>query len=347
MLSLPAPVRTYTGPMRRSLAAAAVAVVLAGCTPLSPGSTNPPPPPPVQSPTSSPTTVGPPSLPPTAATLPAEVFPLAFAIEGRLLDHAEEVVAELHRVAGGLPVLKVDLTDTQATLTALLPDAQVASYRWFDGEVTRVESDIQYLEQATFDPADFPLSSASRMFDVADLRGVRGELVLQVVEYREGQVLMTITSRPESTTVFFRPDGTAVAELGYTSVADLTDGLEEVIGTSTEAYAVGFDATRGYWVDLPDAEPGVTVNRSRLGGLPMFETRRGETPPLETFDPQEIEPAILAMVIATTQLDPTEPCAVTIDRSTGRSGAVVKVDCAGEATYADLEGRDMTDLILG
>lgn len=333
--------------MRRSLAAAAVAaVLLSGCTPLSPGGEPKPDPmpPPVAS---EPVTPSPaqPSPTMTATPVPDAELPLSFPVPGPLLEHADVVVAELHRVAAGLPALKLDLTTTQTTLEVLLPNAQVVSYRWFEDEIARVESDIQYLEQATFDPADFPLGSAARMFDVADLRGVRGELVLQVVEYREGQVLMTITSRPESTTVFFRPDGTAVAELGYTSVADLTAGLDEVIGASTEAYAVGFNATRGYWVDLPGQEPGVTVNRSRLAGLPMFETRRGETPALETFDPQLIEPAILAMVIADAQVDPSEACDVVIDRSTGRSDAVVRVDCEGEARYFDLLGRDMTGLV--
>lgn len=334
--------------MRRSLAAAALAVLLAACTPLSPGPPAGPGEPiaSTASPASSPSNASP---TPTSApsTVPDDELPLEFAIEGSLLEQAEEVVQELHRVAGVMPVLKVDLTPAQATLTALLPDEAVVSYRWEQGQITRVDSDIQYLRQATFDPADFPLSSAARMFDVADLRGVRGELVLQIVEYREGQVLITITSRPESTTVFFRQDGTAVAELGYTSVADLAAGLDEVIGTATQAYAVGFNSTRGYWADLPGEEPGVVLSRSRLGGLPVFETRRAETPAAEEYDPQAIEAATLAMVIANAQPDPSTPCDVTIDRSTQRSGAVVRVDCGGTIRYADLEGRDMTELIGG
>ncbi|MBB1509633.1 hypothetical protein [Tessaracoccus sp. MC1756] len=324
-----------------SVGALGAAVVLAGCTPLSPGlvPTSAASPPSSLSPSVTSTE---PSLPP----VPEPELPQRFPIDGPLVDSAELVVDELHAVAAGLPVLKLDITRDQATLTALRPDGSVVSYRWTEDEITAVDSDIQYLEQATFDPADFPLQSAARMFDIADLRGVRGELVLQIVEYREGQVLMTITSRPESTTVFFRADGTAVAQLGYTSVADLTAGLSEVIGDATEAFAVGFNDTRGYWTDLPD-EPGVVLNRSRLAGLPVFETRRGEAPALGTFDPQQIDPATLAKVIAQFQADPAQQCDVRIDRSTERSGAVVRVDCGGEVHYTDLEGRDMTRLIEG
>lgn len=330
------------------MSAAAAAALAAGCTPLSPGNPGPlPPESTAPSTPSTPTPVSTPSITLTATPLPDDELPLAFPVEGALLERADEVVAELHRVAAGLPVLKVDLTATEARLTALLPDEQVVSYSWIDGEINRAVSDIEYLGQATFDPADFPLDSAARMFDVADLRGVRGELVLQIVEYRDGQVLVTITSRPESTTVFFRPDGTAVAELGYTSVADITDGLAEVVSAATEAYAVGFNSTRGYWIDLPGDEPGVTVNRNRLGGLPTFETRRAETPGLDTFDPQMIDPATLAQVIADAQADPSEECDVSIDRSSGRSAAVVRVECDGQVNYADLAGRDMTQLITG
>ncbi|SDY53561.1 hypothetical protein SAMN05428934_102182 [Tessaracoccus flavus] len=277
--------------------------------------------------------------------LPDEDLPLAFVVGPALLPAADRVVARLHRAAGHLPVLRVDLTREQATLTALLPDNAVVSYRWRDDEITRVESDIQYFDQATFDPSDYPLDAAERMFDVADLQGVRGELVLQIVEYRAGQVAITITSRPETNTIFFRPDGSAVATLGVTSVADIAAGLQEVIGEATEAYAVGFDATRGYWADLPDDDAGVVLSRSRVGGVPTFETRRLELPTLEVFDPSSIRAAPLAQAIARAQDDADTSCAVQIDRSLGRSGPVAKIDCDGTVTYADLDGRDMTALI--
>lgn len=278
--------------------------------------------------------------------MPDSALPINFPLTGSLLDgDAARVVAKLHEVAAGLPVLKLDITASQATLTALLPDNSVASYAWRDGVINRTDSDIQFLDQSTFDPADYPIDSLQRMFDVADLRGVRGELVLQIVQYREGQVLMTVTSRPESSTVFFRQDGTAVATLGFTSVADITAGLEEVLGDATEAYAVGFNPTRGYWADLPDAQQGVVLNRGRVGGVPVFETRRNEAPTLTLFDPQLVNPAALAKAIAQFQSDPTQSCDVTIDMSTQRSAPVARIDCGGAVHYADMDGRDMTILI--
>lgn len=316
--------------------------LVTGCT-TAPGLTGSPSPTPATPPVS-PSPTPSPSL--TGSPLPDSYLPLEFTVTVPLVDgSADEVVTELHRVAGGLPVLKVDVTADAATLSALLPDLSVTTYQWRDGAISRVDSDVQYFEQATFDPGDFPLDSVGRMFDIADLRGVRGDLVLQIVDYREGQVLMTVTSRPETQTVFFRPDGTAVAVLGMTSVADISSGIHEVIGENVEAYRVGFNATRGYWADLPDAESGVVLSRARVGAVPVFETRRNDSPTLATFDPSLIQPAALAMAVAQFQTTPEEQCDVVIDMSLQRSAPVARVECQGNVHYADLEGRDMTALV--
>ena len=321
----------------------ALVALVAGCTAPAPGTTGGPT---STAPTPSASTSPTPSPSFTGSPLPDSDLPLDFTVSQPLVDGAAEaVVEELHRVAGGLPVLKVDVTADAATLSALLPDRSVATYQWRDDVISRVDSDVQYFEQATFDPHAYPLGSVGRMFDVADLRGVRGDLILQIVDYREGQVLMTVTSRPESETVFFRQDGTAVAVLGMTSVADITAGLGEVVGDATEAYAVGFNATRGYWADLPDQEEGVVLNRARVGAVPVFETRRTESPGLATFDPTAIQPAALAKAVALFQDTPDQQCDVVIDMSLQRSAPVARVDCQGDVGYADLEGRDMTALV--
>lgn len=321
----------------------ALAAVVAGCTAPAPGLTG------SATPTALPTPSGPTAAPSptfTGSPIPDSQLPLDFAVAQPLVDgSAGPVVEELHRVAGGLPVLKVDVTAVAATLSALLPDRTVATFQWRDGVIARVDSDVQYFDQATFDPHDYPLESVGRMFDVADLRGVRGELILQIVDYRAGQVLMTVTSRPESETVFFRQDGSAVAVLGVTSVADITAGVGEVVGQSTQAYAVGFNATRGYWADLPDEEDGVVLNRARVGAVPVFETRRSEAVAVPAFDPTLIDPAALAKAVAQFQDSPDQQCDVVIDMSLERSAPVVRVDCEGSIHYADLEGRDMTALV--
>ncbi|SHI94150.1 hypothetical protein SAMN02745244_01384 [Tessaracoccus bendigoensis DSM 12906] len=311
--------------IRMIAATACCTLILAGCTPDAPPTSRTPSAPATTASPSAPTpsTAPSPSPTPTNSPLPDDSFPIAFPIADTLTTGgAGAVVARLSEVAGDLPALKLDLTQQQATLTVLQPDGSVAGYRWDNGEITRVDSDFQYLEQATFDPSDYPLDSLGRMFDVADLRGVRGQLVLQVVEYRAGQIVMTVTSRPESKTVFFRKDGTAVASLGLTSVADITAGIEEVIGNAEEAYSVSLNPNIGYSADLPDEEAGVVVNRTRPADMPTFETRRSESPANSPFAPALIDPEGLARAISRTQASPDEQCSVTIDMSHGRSGPV-------------------------
>lgn len=326
----------------RTIAAGLCVVLFSGCTGLTPAqSTSPQSPAGPVTPSPSPTPIT-----PTASPTPDDAFPIAFPMaESLTAGAAGAVVQKLRDVSGGLPVLKVDLTVKTATLTVLRPDKSVQSYRWEAGEITRVDSDLQYLNQATFNPSDYPLDSLGRMFDIADLRGVRGDLVLQVVEYREGQVVMTVTSRPESKTVFFLKDGSAVASLGVTSVADLTTGIREVIADAPEVYAVTISPTLGFGADLPDTQASVVLNRTRPPDMPVFETRRTDSPGKALFDPALIRPEGLAKAISRSQTSPDQPCTVTIDMSLQRSAPVAKLDCGGATYYADMDGRDMTALV--
>lgn len=246
--------------------------------------------------------------------------------------------------ADHLPVLKLDITATQATLTARTPDDKVISYRWSDGQINTTDSDFEYLGQATFNPTAFPLDSVARMFDVANLNGVSGDLVLQILDYRDGTVLMTVTSRPETSTLFFNPDGSAVSPLGITSVADLEQGIAAVVQDSAQVYSVSITEAGGYRSELPDGE-GTILTRTRMGAFPVFATQRTETTTLTPFDPALITPSLLAQLIAEYRKSPESTCDVTIDMSLQRSAPVMRFDCSGTVTYTDMDGRDMTDLV--
>ena len=334
---------------RRATALLAIAL-LAGCSPADadPPSSTPTPtavvsstPSPAPSPTQAP-------LPtPASSPVPDSELPRSYPIADSPLDgHTSDILAELHRVAGGLPVLKVDITASQITLTALLDDRGVVSYAWRGGQITKVDSDFQYLGQATFDPADYPVDSARRMFDVAGLNGVRGdELVLQIVQYRTEGIWMTVSSRPESTLVFFDNDGSAIPLLGTTSVDDIQAGITATVGEATAIYQFGFNLTQGYWVDLPDTEEGRVRTRSRRLNLPVFETLRTDSPGYDTFDPALLDAAGLARAVARAQVTPEQECAVTVDLQHRRSAPVARIVCDGVTHYADMVGRDMTALI--
>lgn len=314
-------------------------VLLVACTPdempTEPGSESPSP---GQSAPASP------SPSPTPSPWGADKLPHDLPVEGNLAqgDNAAKVVAALHEAAAGLPAVKLDVTLTQATLTSLTPDKNVVSFRWSDGVLDATSTDFQYLGQATFDPDDYPLKSLGRMFDVADLRGVHGDPIYQVQEYREGQVFQTVSSLPETATVFFLLDGSAVPDLGVSTTVDITDGLAAVTKDARNITQFGFSTERGFWADIPDKDGILT--RTRVGAVPTFETRRSEAPG-EGFDPELIDPKGISKALAQFREEPGQACSATIDKSLGRSMPVITAVCGGETFYADLEGRDMTALV--
>ncbi len=127
---------------------------------------------------------------------------------------AQAAVAKLAQQAGTLPIIKVDLSATTASLSAV-KDGKVVAWQWEDGVVTPTDSDIEYVEQASFTPADFALGDLGSLFrTAAQISGSSSNQGLQIVDYNAGQVLMTVTTRPESMPVFFRRDGTAITEAG-------------------------------------------------------------------------------------------------------------------------------------
>lgn len=282
------------------------------------------------------------SRPPAPSPSPDATLPAEYRVEGALTEHAEEVVAELHRVSGHAPALKLDITTDQATLSVVTGDDGVRTYRWREDTVAIVDSDVQYLGQATFNPDNYPLHDLPRIFDVAALLArSSSNQVLQIVEYRAGDIYMSVTTLPESRTVFFQPDGAAITPLGTHGVADISAGLAEVTGSTLVVLAVGFNEEQGYWADVPKPG-GIIERRIRTGMLPMFAAQRSQTLGLTPFDPALLDPAAIAKSIAAYREDPEDTCSVEVDDRHERVQPVIRYDCDGEIHYSDLEGRDMT-----
>lgn len=252
------------------------------------------------------------------------------------------MVAELHRVSGELPALKLDITADVATLTVLTPEGTVRSYKWRDGVVSHADSDVQYLSQTTFDPFLFPLHDVPRLLDVASLiSGSSNNQVLQMVEFRPGDVYLSITTMPESSTVFFNRDGTAVTSLGGLSVEDIGAGLREVTGSTQVVLAAGYSPQTGYWADVPKTG-GIVERRTRVGGLPMFSAQRTQTLGITPYDPGLLNPAAIAMAIGSYRTNPETSCSFEVDNRHGRVQPVVTYNCDGTVHHSDLDGQDMT-----
>ena len=258
---------------------------------------------------------------------------------------AEVVLKHITTLYGNLPALKLDVSETELTITLLDRDEHPVTLRWRDGTISQVDSDVKYLEQTTFQPTDFPLDNIAATFEAAEELGAKGDKVLQIVEYRRGEVYMTVTTSPESKTVFFTRRGEAVRTLGFHSVADITEGLKEVVAGARAATQVGFSPEVGYWVDLPPTS-GVTERRSRMGALPVYVTRRSETTDRPPFDPAAIDALALARAVEKYGPDESKPCRVEIDSRFAKVAPTVRYDCDGRVTWTDLTGREYAEAEL-
>lgn len=272
---------------------------------------------------------------------PMPSLPIAFEIATPLIDGgAATVVAKLHELSGLRPALKLDISDAEVTLIVLDRNKTARGYRWSDGLIEAAETDVQYLGQTIFWPTDFAVDNVQLIFDNAALLGTSSSgQNLQVVEYRPGQVLMSVSTTPESATIFFRPDGSVFRSLGTTAVADIREGISAVTAGTRTVYSIGFTPQLGYYSELP-VDGDATERRSRMENRPTYYAQRTGQSASETFDPELVDPTALAKTIASYSTG--EGCTVEIDNRFKRVQPVISYQCDGQTYYSDLKGRDLT-----
>lgn len=268
-------------------------------------------------------------------------LPMPYPLEHPVLEGgAAQAARQLMDVADNQPALKLDVTETQVTLTVLDPERTPTAYRWMDNQISAVDSDMQYFGQATFYPGTYPLGNVRRLFETANLLGAGEEPVLQIQDYRDGRIYMTVTTRTESQTIFFNADGTAVPQLGTTRAQDIRRGLDDVTDGSGRVIGMGFVPERGYWADILISDT-LVERRTRMGGVPVFSSQRSETTDLIPFDTDPVDPAVLAQRQA--RFGGGEPCTVTIDNRYERSEPTIIFECPDlEPVITNLEGNRLT-----
>jgi len=281
---------------------------------------------------------------PGVTSSPTVVFPVPMSVTQDLIKGgAKQIVRRMMEITNNRPALKLDVSASEVTLTVLETNQKPFTLRWRANQIAPAESDIQYLGQTTFRPTDYPLGNISELFNIATRMGATGtEKVLQVVEQRSGEVYLTVTTTPETKTVFFEKDGTAVRNLGYTSVADLTDGLAAVIAGSRAATQIGFGPNTGYWIDLP-ANNGITERRIRSAALPVYTTRLKETSSLTPFDPIQLNALVLARSIQKFNHGSKAECRIEVDNRYRRKTPIIRYDCSGRVHFTDPDGTEYSE----
>lgn len=174
---------------------------------------------------------------------------------------------------GQTDVVRAEVTRTTASVSTVV-DGEVKTWAYRDGTIRQVASELGYSNQVAFPLAGFDLSNVGELFRLAAaVSGSSKDQQLQVSDYSGGNVIMTVTTVPETRTVFFEPDGTLLPSLDYGTRLGIQQGLADVVAASTAAVAVGVSSTTGAYLDQA-TNTRVVARRQRGARVPTTTTER-------------------------------------------------------------------------
>ncbi len=280
---------------------------------------------------------------PTPTPTPTPSLPLRdFTLAGQ----GNAIVKELVSAAGTINAIKVEISEHAASLS-VVSGMTATTWAYRNGQIGKVDSDTQYVGQSIFDPRDFNLADVGRMFiQAGQLSKSTSAQELQVVEYADRMVYITVTTNPESLTVFFRRDGTLVSPVDLSTAAGLSEALTDVTGTHREVLAVGvLPNNGGLWADRQGAT-GEIVRTIRMPKLPARTAVRTETTTLEPFDISLVDAAQLASTLTSIVAKGTASLgpgwSLTIDRRQAQAAPLVYWSVNGQQVVTTLAGVEIT-----
>lgn len=291
------------------------------------------------------TACSPGGIPGPSPSTPAS-SPATPAVDLTRPGEARAVIAQLSGRSGTQQAIRVTITRWEATLTYVEKD-KARTLQWRQGEISEMDSDVAWIQQAQFTPAEFALDDVGALFDRAAAVSSSAETQeLQINEYNEGRVLMTVTTTPESSTVFFRADGSLINTLDFTTTSGVTEALADLTDSSTALLGLGYSPDLGMWVDVV-ARPGVVERRIRPAKLPPYHAERNASTTMDTFEPSVIRPEVIATQLLLASLVPgqSQRAEVTfvMDRRDGEASPVLRFTVQGSTTLRDLDGNDITE----
>lgn len=250
--------------------------------------------------------------------------------------------------ASGQPaaIIKVELTRNTATIAVRDTGDIAVTWSWRDGKAQKVDGDTQYLGQTQFRLNEFDISDVGGLFRrAAAIADSATNQQLQIVEYSGTSVYMTVTTAPESQTVFFRPDGTLIPTLDFRTAAGIRQGIDDTVGIQASITSISITPATGVVVDVPSGSTG-TLRFVRAAKYPTRTELRNTKPayPL-TFDPKLINPDVIARVIDQLAPDPKTAVSIYIDRRDQLLDPTIRYVVDGRTVVTDLAGNDITKTV--
>lgn len=263
---------------------------------------------------------------------------------------ARAVIQQLIAAAGSDEVLMVSVRTDEASISVLVGD-QTATWAYRNGQITEVRSDLEYVGQARFDPDSFDLSDVGALFRAAAaVSGSDSEQELQIVdlhrvEHSAADVTMSVSTNPESRTVFFYADGSLVRTLDFNTAEGITTGLTEVIGTKAAVTSVTVSSSAGASISYP-ATDGTTVIRTRSAKLPVTDLPRTTRDSRTQFDPQQVRAATIWAVLqrsaARDEFDLTTTWSVTAEVPNSATAPRLTFTVGSTTEVTDIAGNPIT-----
>lgn len=289
-----------------------------------------------------------PPEPSLASMTPSSQIPASSSLlSGRT---ARAVVDELVTASGGSPVTKVDITSRSVSIT-VRSGSSPQIWTWQRGRITTSSQQSAQTVSRPFDPDDFAIDDLDRILDdAAKAVGSRKNQELQILEYNQGVVLMSVSTRPETRPVFFRADGSLVTTVDFASAAGMTEALRDAVDDDTQVLAVAYQPGKGLMVDTRTGTDGIVLRRTRSADLPAWAVeRRGDTT-AALFSPSDISPAVLAdlmtrVPIVLSRPTETSKLSFTIDMSDKRSLPTIHFTLGTSTMVTDLDGKDITSQV--
>ncbi|MGC4152704.1 MAG: hypothetical protein QM628_06450 [Propionicimonas sp.] len=261
---------------------------------------------------------------------------------------ARQMLDRLLKAAGPGRLIMAELTTQTAAVSVLGSDGtEPVTWIYRDGRIQQAASDLQYVDQASFDLDDFELGDVGRLFRIAAaLSDETTNQTLQIVDYSGGRVMMTVTTNPESRTVFFNPDGSLLPELNYHTPAGIAAGLADVLAGRVVVRQVGVDSEAGAWASY--AGPGgTTIRCQRPPKVPVTTVTRDELPPAEAFAVNQVDAQVIWQVVRQTvlahDLDPQVAWSVIIEAPEGTSEPRLRFQVGGVSLTTDSGGLELSD----
>lgn len=272
----------------------------------------------------------PPAAQPTQPTLDFTVPGVAKAMVSKLLTDT-----------GSTRALQVKITEHTVEVTTLDHD-RPATWAYRGGTISQVTSDLQYVDQATFTVDRFTISDVGALFRAAaGQSGSDSNQTLTIVDPSGGDVTMSVSTEPESRTVFFNDDGSLTPVLDFNTKAGLTAGLQEAIGTRMLVYSVSVISNQSVSAEFSGPN-STTVRRTRATKVPPVTTVRS-TADLRQFSAARVSAAAIWRVVSAVRGADGVPInsewSVTVDNRDKLIAPRMYFSFGFKVVVADLEGN--------